>query len=134
MQSFNQVRERMYKCNNCSYRTDHKHVLKTHVEHEKKKKEAGKLLSDEFLKYCRENNLEKVTDCLARGVDVNTVSVDGCWTALTIACYEGYPELLTILLAQPGIDVNKTVKVPPEYLHLLGGADGAGQGDGGAVN
>ena len=111
----------MYKCNNCPYRTDHKHALKTHVEHEKrkkkKKKKAGTTdLSGEFLKYCRENNLAKVSDCLSRGVDVNTVSEDGHWTALTIAAYENYPELLDLLLEQPGIDVNKPVKLDPRVV------------------
>ena len=68
-------------------------------------------LADEFLKYCSENNLAKVTDCLSRGVDVNTVSADGCWTALTIACARNYPELLNILLSHPDIDLNKASRI-----------------------
>ena len=106
----------MYKCSNCGFRTVHKHVLKAHVEHEKRKKKAGKELSEEFLKYCRENRLDKVADCLTRGVDVNTVSEDGCWTGLHIACYKGYPELLKLLLEESNLDVNKTVRVCPQVL------------------
>ena len=45
-------------------------------------------LAREFLKYCKSNNLDKVTDCLSRGVDVNTVSEDGCWSGLTLAAEE----------------------------------------------
>ena len=32
-------------------------------------------LAIEFIKHCRDNNLERVRDCLARGVDVNTIKV-----------------------------------------------------------
>ena len=137
---------KMYKCSNCGFRTVHKHVLKAHVEHEKRKKKAGKELSEEFLKYCRENRLDKVADCLTRGVDVNTVSEDGCWTALHIACYKGYPELLNILLDQPNLDhntfqnifldvnVNKTVRVSPQVLthRAVRRAGGTEQADGSA--
>ena len=100
----------MYKCNNCNFRTEYKHVLKVHVEYEKKE------LTEEFLKYCWENKLDKVSDCLSRGVDVNTVSEDGCWTGLHIACYKGYVELLNLLLEEPNLDVNKTVRVCPKVL------------------
>ena len=107
---------RMYKCENCNFHTEHKHVLKTHVKNEKRKKKATKGLAEEFLKYCWENKLDKVSDCLSRGVDVNTVSEDGCWTGLHIACYKGYPELLNLLLEEPNLDVNKTVRVCPQVL------------------
>ena len=89
------------------------HVLKVHVEYEKRKK---KELTEEFLKYCWENKLDKVSDCLSRGVDVNTVSEDGYWTALHIACFAGYVELLNILVEEPNLDVNKTVRVAPQQV------------------
>ena len=66
----------------------------------------GKLAS-EFLQYCYLNNLEKVRDCLARGVDVNTVSEDGDWSGLNIAAYKNYLKLLDVLLSQPDIKINK---------------------------
>ena len=46
-----------------------------------------KVRAREFLQHCEENNLEKVTDCFSRGVDVNTVSEDGHWSGLTIAAH-----------------------------------------------
>ena len=63
-------------------------------------------LAREFLKYCEDNNLTGVTDCLSRGVDVNTVSEDGCWSGLRIAVEKNYPELLEILLSHPDIKIN----------------------------
>ena len=111
-----QVKKKMYKCDNCNFHTEHKYVLKAHVKNEKRKKKAAKGLAEEFLKYCWENKLDKVSDCLSRGVDVNTVSEDGCWTGLHIACYKGYPELLKLLLEEPNLDVNKTVRVCPKVL------------------
>ena len=67
-------------------------------------------LEGEFLQYCHDNNLEEVTDCLTRGVDVNTVSEDGRWSGLTIAADRNYPELLEILLSQPDIKINHPVR------------------------
>ena len=61
-----------------------------------------------FIEHCKANNLEGVTDCLSRGVDVNTVSEDGRWSGLTIAAYKNYPELLEILISHPDIKINKT--------------------------
>ena len=57
-------------------------------------------LAREFIRHCQDNNLNGVTDCLSRGVDVNTVSADG----LTIAADENYLELLEILLSHPDIN------------------------------
>ena len=57
----------------------------------------------QFLKYCQENNLIKVRESLSLGVDVNTVSDNGRWSALTIAAHKNYPELLDILLSHPAI-------------------------------
>ena len=51
-------------------------------------------LAREFIRYCQANNLNGVTDCLSRGVDVNTVSETGSWSGLTIAAKKNYPELL----------------------------------------
>ena len=62
----------------------------------------------EFLQHCQANNLDGVTDCLSRGVDVNTESEDGRWSGLTIAAEKNYPELLEILLSHPDIKINNT--------------------------
>ena len=51
-------------------------------------------LEFEFLHHCHKDNIEGVTDCLSRGVDVNTVSEDGDWSGLTIAAQENCPDLL----------------------------------------
>ena len=64
----------------------------------------------EFLESCHDNNLNGVTDCLSRGVDVNTVSEDGYWSGLTIAAEKNYTELLEILLSRPDIKINNTTK------------------------
>ena len=40
---------------------------------------------EEMIQNCQINYLEGVTDCLSRGVDVNTVSKDLRWSGLTIA-------------------------------------------------
>ena len=66
-------------------------------------------LAGEFLKYCQANNLDKVRDCLSRGVDVNTVSQDGRSSGLTIAARMNHTELLEILLSHPHIKINKTI-------------------------
>ena len=69
-------------------------------------------LSDRFLKSCEKNDLEDVKNCLDAGVDANTVSEQdeegftATWSGLTIAAKKGYPDLLALLLSQPGIDVN----------------------------
>ena len=65
-------------------------------------------LKEDFLQHCRDNNLAGVTDCLSRGVDVNTVSEDGRWSGLTIAAEKNYPELLEILLSHPDVEMNIT--------------------------
>ena len=62
----------------------------------------------EFLQHCQDNNLDGVTDCLSRGVDVNTVSEDGKWSGLFIAAEKNYTDLLEILLSHPDIDINNT--------------------------
>jgi len=80
----------------------------------------------EFIRNCGENNLAGVTDCLARGVDVNTVSEDGDWSGLTIAAEENYPELLEILLSHPDIEINKTTEYYGSQWTALMVACGAG--------
>ena len=56
-------------------------------------------MDQEFIQHCQNNELERVTDCLSRGVDVNTVSGDGRWSGLTIAAWQENPELLSVLLS-----------------------------------
>ena len=53
-------------------------------------------MAGEFCDDCHDNNLDGVTNCLFRGVDVNTVSEDGR-SGLTIAAEKNYTELLEIL-------------------------------------
>ena len=71
-------------------------------------------MKDEFLQHCHDNNLEGVTDCLSRGVDVNTVSLDGEWSGLTIAAKKNYIELLEILLSHPHIQTSCNVSALKE--------------------
>ena len=65
-------------------------------------------LKDQFIENCHKNDLNGVTDCLFRGVDINTVSESeyGDWSGLTIAAYNNNPELLEILLSHPDIKIN----------------------------
>ena len=62
-------------------------------------------LVKEFHLSCQNNNVEKLRDCLARGVDVNLVDQD--WSGLNIAAYYGHSETLDVLLAHPDIEINK---------------------------
>ena len=63
-------------------------------------------LSFLFITSCQENELDGVKACLLLKVNVNTVSEDGKWSGLTIAAHKKFPQLLDLLLSQPGIDVN----------------------------
>ena len=56
-------------------------------------------MDQEFIQHCQNSELERVTDCLSRGVDVNTVSGDGRWSGLTIAAWQENTELLSVLLS-----------------------------------
>ena len=47
-------------------------------------------IASELLQCCHDRNLGGVTDCLSRGVDVNTVSEFGYWSGLTIAADRNY--------------------------------------------
>ena len=64
------------------------------------------LLKFMFLKYCEEDNLEGVTDCLARGVDVNTLDRQIQWTGLMFACEAGNSAIVSRLVQVPGLDIN----------------------------
>ena len=55
-----------------------------------------KVLNQQFLQHCHDNNLEGVTDCLSRGADVTTES--GGWFGLRIAYKKNYSELRNILI------------------------------------
>ena len=66
--------------------------------------------NEEMIRHCQNNNINGVTYFLFRGVDVNTVSEDGQWSALTIAAEKNYTELLEILLSHSDIKINKTTK------------------------
>ena len=79
-------------------------------------------LEFEFLHHCHKDNIEGVTDCLSRGVDVNTVSEDGLdwsdikfditanyrnqWTGLMVACEFGNSAIVSRLVQVPGLDIN----------------------------
>ena len=77
-------------------------------------------LSKRFLKSCEENNLEEVEECLNQGVDVNTVSEDGKLSGLTIAAAHCNPQMLELLLSQPGIDVNLATTKSNTWMNSLG--------------
>ena len=59
-----------------------------------------------FLQYCHDDDLEKLGECLARGVvDVNTLS-ERQWTGLIIACTVGNPAIVSTLVEVPGLDID----------------------------
>ena len=64
-------------------------------------------LAREFHLSCQNNNLEKLRDCLARGVDVNLVDRNG--SGLMMAAYYGHEEILDVLLSHPDIKINQTM-------------------------
>merc|ERR1712066_85873 len=59
-----------------------------------------------FLKSCEHNELDKVRQMLAFGVNVNLKRVPGEDTGLNIAAFSDFGELLELLLSQPRVDVN----------------------------
>ena len=65
-------------------------------------------LRERFLNACWDSDLVTVKDCLEMGVDVNTVSeiYGHALSGLAVAAFKDYPELLDLLLSQPGINVN----------------------------
>ena len=66
-------------------------------------------MDQDFIQCCQNNELERVTHCLTHGVDVNTLSEDGCWSGLTVAAWKNYSDLLEVFLSHPDIKINLTV-------------------------
>ena len=48
-------------------------------------------------------------DCLSRGVDVNALSEEGCWSGLTLAARQNNTDLLELFLSHPHIKINLAV-------------------------
>ena len=82
-----------------------------------------------FLNACEEGNLELARVLLANGADVNwtTPPTDGntlwkdvpfLWSGLHFAAHDGNVDLLDLLLAQPGVDVNITNQIGDTPLML----------------
>ena len=71
------------------------------------------MMENEFIEHCRDNNLEGVTDCLSRGVDVNTTEeCDGKQvSALMVACGVGNSAIVSRLVQVPGLDINQQDEV-----------------------
>lgn len=62
--------------------------------------------NDLFLQCCHDDNLEKLEECLARGVlDINTLSKRK-WTGLIIACSVGNPAIVSRLVEVAGLDID----------------------------
>ena len=60
---------------------------------------------------CYRGEVEGVREALGRGVDVNTRNEGNEWnewnmTGLMMAATEGHEEVVEVLLAQPGLDIN----------------------------
>ena len=62
-----------------------------------------------FIKYCENNELERVKDCLSRGVDVNALSEEGRWSGLTLTARQNNTDLLELFLSHPHIKINLAV-------------------------
>ena len=63
--------------------------------------------NNKYFKACEENNLPLVRELLSKGADVNWRTDDILGTAgLHFAASDNYGELLELLLAQTGVDVN----------------------------
>ena len=102
--------------------------------------EQARYLEREYIKYCLENNLDKVKACLTLEVDVNVNSVsedadpfaesgDRLCSGLIIAAERNYLDLLDILLSHPNIDVNQIRKNSGHQMTALMFACGAGHSD-----
>ena len=79
-------------------------------------------LDEEFIEYCRRNDLKRAEACLSLGVDVNTVSeddYDGLWSGLSIAAHKNYTDLLEILLSHPQIKINNTTTYELHFGEIL---------------
>ena len=69
-----------------------------------------RLVKQQFLEACEQNNIQKVKSCIARIVDINCLTEDGLWWGLRYAAEKNHVELCQLLLSQPNIDVNKKDK------------------------
>ena len=68
-------------------------------------------MKDSYIKACAENNHSLVRERLSSGADVNwRTDEDGSAGLHFAACYN-YGELLELLLAQTGVDVNIRITV-----------------------
>ena len=64
-------------------------------------------LKDLYFQACEENNHSLVRELLRSGANVNwRRDGDGGWSGLHFAALNNYGELLELLLAQTGVDVN----------------------------
>ena len=63
-------------------------------------------MEDSFIKFCNENNHSMVRELLSRGADVNWRRAYDSRSGLHISAHDNYGELLELLLAQTGVDVN----------------------------
>merc|ERR1712020_309000 len=63
-------------------------------------------MKDSYFKACKENNHSLVRELLSRGADVNWRYDAVGWSGLHFAALNNYGELLELLLAQTGVDVN----------------------------
>ena len=63
-------------------------------------------LQSQYCKACEENNPSLVRELLSKGADVNWSRRKDGWSGLHIAACGNYGELLELLLAQTGVDVN----------------------------
>ena len=64
-------------------------------------------MKDSFINACKENSRSLVRELLSKGADVNwRTDDDDVWSGLHIAARFNYGELLELLLAQTGVDVN----------------------------
>ena len=63
-------------------------------------------MEDSFIKACEENNHSLVNELILGGADVNWRRNTDGWAGLHLAARHNYGELLELLLAQTGVDVN----------------------------
>ena len=60
----------------------------------------------DFVRKCGRGEVEEVREALGRGVGVNTRKSDLQLTGLMAAAYGNHEEVVGVLLAQPGVDLN----------------------------
>ena len=71
---------------------------------------------------CKQGNLAKVREAIARGEDVNGKD-EGKWTALMLAIFERDTEIVKLLLDQPTVDLNCTNFNGQTALHVAAWKD-----------